>query len=62
MNLSCGFENKLLLDDLIIVRSHEEDVRDEFGGLVDQQRHPNRDGSPIHVELESASESRSSVH
>ena len=64
MNLACGFENKLLPNDLIIVRNHgddEENVGEEFGGLVDQQGHPHRVGGPIQVELESALESRSSL-
>jgi hypothetical protein len=39
INLSCGFENKLLPNDLIIVRNHgnDEDVGQELGGMVDQQ-------------------------
>ena len=64
VNLSCGFENKLLPNDLIIVRNHGDDddnVGEEFGGLVDQQGHPHRVGGPIQVELESALESRSSL-
>ena len=43
INLSCGFENKLLPNDLIIVRNHgddEEDIGGEFGGVVDQQGQP----------------------
>ena len=43
INLSFGFENKLLPSDLIIVRNHgddEEDVGEEFGGVVDQQGQP----------------------
>ena len=38
INLSYEFENKLLPNNLIIVRNHgddEEDVREEFGGVVD---------------------------
>ena len=38
INLSSGFENKLLYNDLIIVRNYgdgEEDVGEEFGGVVD---------------------------
>ena len=65
INLSSGFENKLLTNDLIIVRNHgddEEDVGEEFGGMVDQQGQPSRVGGPIQVEFESASESRSSNH
>ena len=65
INLSFGFENKLLPNDLIIVRNHgddEEDAREEFGGVVDQQGQPSRVGGPIQVEFESASESRSSTH
>ena len=65
INLSCGFENKLLHNNLIIIRNHgddEEDVGEEFGGMVDQQGQPIRVGGPIQVEFESASESRSSPH
>ena len=65
INLSFGFENKLLPNDLIIVRNHgddEEDVGEEFGGVVDQQGQPSRVGGPIQVEFESTSESRSSPH
>ena len=64
INLSFRFKNKLLSNDLIIVRNHgddEENVGEEFGGLVDQQGHPHRVGGPIQVELESALESRSSL-
>ena len=38
MNLSCGLENKLLPNDLIIIRNHgddEEEIGEEFGVLVD---------------------------
>ena len=65
INLSSIFENKLLPNDLIIVRNHgddEEDVGEEFGGVVDQQGQPSRVGGPIQVEFESASESRNSPH
>ena len=65
INLSSGFENKLLPNDLIIVRNYgddEEDVGEEFGGVVDQQGQPIRVGGPIQVEFESASESKSSPH
>ena len=44
INLSSGFENKLLPNNLIIVRNHgddDEDVGEEFGGGVDQQGLPN---------------------
>ena len=65
INLSSRFKNKLLPNDLIFVRNHgddEEDIGEEFGGLVDQQGQPSRVGGPIQVEFESASESRSSPH
>ena len=65
MNLSCGLENKLLPNDLIIVRNHgydEEDVGEEFGGVVDQQGKPSGVGGPIQVEFESTSDSRNSPH
>ena len=38
INLTSGFENKLLPNDLIIVRNHgddDEDIGEEFGGVVD---------------------------
>jgi hypothetical protein len=44
INLSSGFENKLLPNNLIIVRKHGDDdegVGEEFGGVVDQQGQPN---------------------
>ena len=65
INLSCRFENKLLPNNLIIIRNHgddEEDVGEEFGGVVDQQGQPSGVGDPIQVEFESASESRSNPH
>ena len=65
INLSSRFENKLLPNDLIIVRNHgddDEDVGEEFGGVVDQQGQPSRVGGPIQVEFKSASEFRSSPH
>jgi len=55
INLSSRFENKLLPNDLIIVRNHgydEEDVGEEFEGAVDQQQQP---------ELEAQSKSSSSL-
>jgi hypothetical protein len=64
INLSSRFENKLIPNDLIIVRNYGDDKVDvgvEFGGVVDQQGQPIRVGGPIQVELESALESRSSV-
>ena len=51
MNLSFGFENKLLPNDLIIVRNHgddEEETGEEFGDLVE-------------TELEAQSKSSSSL-
>ena len=63
--MSSRFENKLLPNDLIIVRNHGDDdknVGEEFGGVVDQQGQLSRVGGPIQVEFESASESRSSPH
>jgi hypothetical protein len=61
INLSSRFENKLLPNDLIIVRNHgyeEEDVGEEFEGAVDRQEQPSRVGGPIQVEFKSASEPR----
>ena len=65
INLSSGFENKLLHNNLVIVRNRgddDKDVGEEFGDVVDQQGQPSRVGGPIQVEFESASESRSSPH
>ena len=64
INLSSGFENKLLPNDLIIVRNHgddEEDVGEEFRGVVDQQGQLIQVGGPIQVKPESASESKNSM-
>ena len=65
INLSSRFENKLIPNDLIIFRNHgydEEDIGEEFGGVVDHQGQPSRVGGPIQVEFESVLESRSSPH
>ena len=65
INLSSRSENKLLPNDLIIIRNYgddEEDVGEEFGGVVDQQGQPSRVGGPIQVELESASKSKTTMH
>src|SRR6185436_18094666 len=50
INLSSGFENKLLPNDLIIVRNHgddEEDVGEEFGGVVDQLEAQSKSSSSL---------------
>ena len=63
INLSSGFENKLLPNNLIIVRNrgdNDKDIGEEFGGVVDQQGQPSRVGGPIQVEFESDSECKSS--
>ena len=60
INLSSGFENKLLPNDLIIVRNHgddEEDVGEEFGGVVDQQGQPSGVGGQAELEAQSKSSS-----
>ena len=66
INLSSEFENKSLPNDLIIIiRTHgddDEDVGEEFGGVVDQKGLPSRVGGPIQVEFESASQSKSIPH
>ena len=49
INLSSRFENKLLPNDLIIVRNYgddDEDVGEEFGGVVDQQGQPTPKSMP----------------
>ena len=50
INLSSGFENKLLPNDLIIVRNHgddEEDVGEEFGGVVDELEAQSKSSSSL---------------
>ena len=50
INLSCGFENKLLPNDLVIVRNHgddEEDVGKEFGGVVDELEAQSKSSSSL---------------
>ena len=50
INLSFGFENKLLPNDLIIVRTHgddEEDVGEEFGGVVDKLEAQSKSSSSL---------------
>ena len=50
INLSFGFENKLLPNDLIIVRNHgddEEDIREEFGGVVDELEAQSKSSSSL---------------
>ena len=50
INLSFGFENKLLPNDLIIVRNHgddEEDVGEEFGGVVDELEAQSKSSSSL---------------
>ena len=50
INLSCGFENKLLPNDLIIVRNHgddEEDIGEEFGGVVDELEAQSKSSSSL---------------
>ena len=50
INLSFGFENKLLPNDLIIVRNHgddEEDIGEEFGGVVDELEAQSKSSSSL---------------
>ena len=50
INLSSGFENKLLPNDLIIVRNHgddEEDIGEEFGGVVDELEAQSKSSSSL---------------
>ena len=61
INLSFRFENKLLPNDLIIVRNYGDD-EEEFGAVVDQQGQPSGVGGLIHVKFKSTSESRISLH
>ena len=50
INLSSEFENRLLPNDLFIVRNHgddEEDVGEEFGGVVDELEAQSKSSSSL---------------
>ena len=50
INLSSEFENRLLPNDLIIVRNHgddEEDIGEEFGGVVDELEAQSKSSSSL---------------
>jgi hypothetical protein len=58
-------ENRLLPNSVMMIRNYEGDkegLKERCGGAKEQQRWPNQVGVPIHVELESNSDSRNSWH
>ena len=61
----CDIENRLLPNDVIIPRNHGEDqevIGERQGGGEEQQGRPTQVGGPTHIEFESISESKSSLH
>ena len=58
-------ENKLLLNDLIILRNKGEDQQgcgEGLGGVEDQQGCPDQDGGPNRFDFVSVSDSKNSPH
>ena len=61
----CNFENRLLPNDLIIVKNHgddEETDKEALGGVEGQQGRASPFRGPIQINFESDSESRSSLN
>jgi hypothetical protein len=59
-----GFKNRLLPYDYVMIRNQGEDqkiLKEELGGVVDQQWSPSRGGAPNQVDFWAVSESRSSL-
>ena len=64
-NSFCEFENRLLSNDLIILRNEGEDLQvhgEGFEGVEDQQGCPDQDGGPNRSEFVSVSDSKNSPH
>ena len=55
------FENRLLPNDVILLRNIEEGLRGRGGGDDDKQGRPTRTGGPVQHNFESASASRTSL-
>ena len=64
-NVYYGSENKLLLNDLIILRNKGEDQQgcgEGLGGMEDKQGRPDQDGGPNRFDFVSVSDSRNNPH
>ena len=63
--LLCRFENRLLPNELIVVRNHgdnDEIAGEVIGDVMGQQGRPSQAGGPIKTDFESVSEPRTSLH
>lgn len=63
--LYVNFENGLVPNDYIVIRTHGEDremMGDGHGGVEDQQGRASKGGGPTQTDSESIPESRSSAH
>ena len=64
-NVYCESENKLLLNDLIVLRNKGEDQQghgEGLGGVEDQRGCANQDGGPNRFDFVSVSDSMNSPH
>ena len=63
-NVYCESENRLLSNDLIVLRNKGEDQQgrgEGLGGVEDQQGRPDQDGGPA-IDFVSVSDSRNRLH
>ena len=64
-NVYCEYENRLLPNDLIVLRNKGEDqqgCREGLRGVEDQRGHPDQDGGPNRFDFVSVSDSKNSPH
>ena len=64
-NVYCESENRLLPNDLIVLRNKGEDQQwrgEGLGGMEDQQGCPDQDGGPNRLDFISVSDSRNRPH
>jgi len=64
-NVYCESENRLLPNDLIVLRNKGEDQQgcgEGLGGVEDQQGRPDQDGGPNRFDFVSVSDSRNRPH
>ena len=64
-NVYCESENRLLPNDLIVLRNKGEDQQgrgEGLGGVEDQQGRPDQDGGPNRFDFVSVSDSRNRLH
>ena len=64
-NVYCEFENRLLPNDLIVLRKEGDDQQgcgEGLGGVEDQRGRPDQDGGPNRFDFVSVLDSRNSPH